>query len=241
MVRRLLLLGLACLAVASPAAARPRVDSGACLQPVEKAQLAEPPERFLRQALGLSDAAVVVALVTQPSFRPGRVISLRRAAGGRRSMRVTRLVPAVWGPVVRRVVELQGSSVRAVDDEQLRTLVEVAVRSSTVERALDRRTAALLEQLWHALVRRVQVVHTDPGPSDGTRYEFWAGRQSGVSVAPSEGSVIQQATFAAERLARIVEAPPSEDDAVVVNVREDLKAALARALRKEPCVRTVRR
>lgn len=140
MVSRLLLLGFACLAVASPAAARPRVDSGACLQPLEKAQLARPAERFLRQALGLSDAAVVFALVSQPSFRSGRVISLRRA-GGRRLMRVTRLEPAVWGPVVRRVVELQGSSVRPADDEQLRTLAAVALRSSSVEREVERPAA----------------------------------------------------------------------------------------------------
>ena len=211
------------------------------MQPIEKAQLAPPHESFLRQTLGLSEPAVVVALVSQPSFSPGRVVSLRRAADGRRSMRVTRLEPEIWRPVVKRVAELKGSSVRPADDEQLRTLAELALRSSTVEREVDRPTAELLAQLWHALLRRVQVVHSDPRPSDGTRHEFWAGGQSGVSLAPSEGSLIQQATFAAERLARVIEATRSDDDAVLVNIREDLKAALARARRKEPCVRAVRR
>ena len=143
--------------------------------------------------------------------------------------------------MVRRVAELQSLSGRPVDDLQLRRLADVALRSSSVEREVDRQTADLLEQLWRALVRRVQVVHSDARPSDGTRYEFWVGRHAGVSVAPSEGSVILQATTAAERLVRIVEAPPFEDDAVIANIREDLKTALARAGRKEPCIRTLPR
>ena len=232
------------LASASSGAARPRtlqVDSGACLQPVDAAHLTPPHETFLRNALGLSDADVVVAWVVQPASRPARVLSLRRTSGGRRFLRVTELKPTIWAATIRRAGELVGSSVRLAEDEQLLALVDVALRSSTVDRDVDRQTADLLAQVWRALLRRVQVVRSDLAPSDGTRYEFWAGGRAGTSVPASEASVIGQALSAAERLARVAEVAGTDDASVLADVQHDLRDALARTQRKEPCVRTILR
>ena len=238
--------GLVFLAGAGAPVARLGVQSGACLQPVDSAQLASTYESFLRNAFGLSDPAVVAALVIQPTFSPARVLSVRRAQDGRRVLRVTQLERTVWAPVLKRLQALQGASgegasVRPPDDQQLRELALAAARSTTVERDLDLPTADLVARLWHALTRRVRGVRSEPVISDGTRYEFWAGGRAGTIEAPADGSLLQEATRAAERLVHLAEAPAGDDAATLTDIRGELKRALERSWRNEPCVQRTRR
>lgn len=218
-----------------------RADSGACLQPIEAASVTGPYETFLRRTLGLSDRALVVALVIKPSFRVPCVLSLRRVAGDRRLFRVTRLDPNVWRPSFERVQVLQAASAHIADDDQLRALAGVAMRSSTTEHEVDRRTADLFAEVWHALLRRTQPIHTNGYTIDGTRYDFWVGGRAGTVVSPSDGSVLEHATRAAEHLARVAEDPSRDRESALVEIQQDLKEALVRTRRKEPCIRTLAR
>jgi len=201
----------------------------------------QPAETFVREALGLTDPAVAIALLISPSFRPSRLLSLRRATRARRLLRVTHLEPKAWAPVFTRMRELQGPSLRLAQDEQLRSLAEVALRSSTVEHDVDRQTADLLAEVWRALLRRVQVVHSDVFTIDGTRYEFWGSGQAGTVVSPRDGSVLEQVTRAAERLARLAEARGLDSESAISYIRQDLREALARTWRNKPCVRSISR
>ena len=220
---------------------RLRADAGACLQPVEAASLSGPYESAFRQALGLSDRAVAVALVIRPSFRTPTLFSLRRAARERRVLRVTRLDPKVWRPWLERLQELQGASAGPAEDGRLRALAGVALSSTTTEHEVDRQTADLFAEVWRSLLRRTQVVATDIFTIDGARYDFLAGDRTGTVVSPSDGSILELAVRAAERLARLPEAPSVDHAADLASIRKDLREALARTRRNERCVRISRR
>lgn len=111
---------------------------------------------------------------------------------------------------------------------------------SVVERGIDREAADLVVALWKALGARAQVVETDFGVFDGTRYELsLPGGRAGTVVSPEYETVLGNATSAAERLGAIVESPSGADQDILKQIRRGLRDTLARARRTEPCGRMV--
>jgi hypothetical protein len=217
-----------------------RADSGACLEPIEAAMLTEPHEAFVRQALGLPDPTAVAAMIVSPSFKRPWMFSVHRGSDGQRWLRVTKLDQDAWGAMMRRMQELQGSVVSLDPAQQTRALASISVHPSVIERRIDRETADLVVALWKALVARVQVVESDFGVLDGTRYELsLPGAHAGTVVSPAYATVLGNANSAAERLGAIVESPNGADHDTLKQIRRSLRDTLARARRSEPCVRMV--
>jgi hypothetical protein len=204
--------------------------------------LTEPYETFVRHALGLPDPTTVATMIVSPSFKRPWMFSVHRGSHGQRLLRVTKLDQDVWSSMMRRMQELQGNVVSLDDAQQTRALASISVYPSVVERGIDRETADLVVALWKALSARAQVVESDFGIFDGTRYELsLPGGRGGTVVSPEYETILGNATAVAERLGAIVESPSAADPDILKQIRRGLRETLARAGRNEPCVRMVPR
>jgi hypothetical protein len=134
----------------------------------------------------------------------------------------------------------QGSSVSLAEHLQERALANLSVNATIAERAIDPHTAQLFAALWKALIRRAQVVYSDGAKADGVGYYLWQGGAAGTTLSPRFTSILAQATFAAERLSRIVETPYPTDREDLRFLRDEMREAIERTVHKEPCSRPYR-
>ena len=185
-------------------------NSGACLEPLEPAW-GDLGTTDLRVAANLDQATTEIALVASQSARRSWTLSLRTPRSGGHVLSLTKIVRAD-------------------------TATGRNVERTTSERLLDASTADLVVRLWTALVRRVQIVHSDTTSLDGTPYYFWSRGSAGATLSPPTGSLLQNTVAISEHLARFVEDPHSTDLAFI---RNELIDAIQRTQRQEPCVRAL--
>jgi hypothetical protein len=74
---------------------------------------------------------------------------------------------------------------------------------------------------------------------DGRAYYFSAGSTTGYAANPREGSILNRAVLALERLARRVEEPAHEHPTDRHFIRDELREVLARTSAEEPCARVI--
>lgn len=214
-------------------------DSGACLIPLSGSDSDFGPyDEFVLRALRLKAPTELAALVVSPSFKPPWVVSVhRRSRLGPFFVRVTRLDQDVWRLMLARMSDQQGAAVHLDETLQVKALAKLQVTTSTVEHAIDARTARLVTRAWGAVMSRAQDFETTSATADGVSYDFWQFGRAGTTVSPRYGSILERATYVAEWLSRFAETPERYDDQDVRHIQDELREILSRTAQGEPCTR----
>jgi len=222
-----------------PAAAPIVEDSGACLTPVSGSDSDfRPYDEFVQRALGLKAPTGLAAVVINPSFKPPWMVSVhRRSPRGPFLVRVTRLDQDVWRLMLARMSDQQGAVVHLDKALQAEGLAKLQVTTTTIEHALDGRTARLVTRVWGTIISRARPFETATATADGVGYDFWQSGRAGTTASPRYGSILERTTYVAEWLSRFAEAPERYDAQDVRHIQDELREILSRIAQGEPCTR----
>jgi len=220
-------------------------NADACPEPLEESRKydVQAYQAFMDKALGLPGGPdVLLAIRIRPSFQRDGALTLHRRAGKTYSLRVTRLTTNVLREMMTEMSRQQGGTVYLDDHFQEAALRNITVGTEVHERNLDAFTAKLLLRTWDAILARAAILR-EVGITTinlhGFSYRISRDPKLATTNSPRSGSVLDQAVSGSERLARIVDNSTPADDALPV-ARDELEDALARTLRKEPCLRPYR-
>ena len=200
------------------------IDADACPAPPTVSPWGiSPREVAVNRALKLPPAPDVLFVIQiRPAFFLARTLSLHHRPDGAYVVRSTTLTESP---------SVSGASAPAT--------VPIVVR----ERFLDPKTAQLVLDLWSALAARVQIV-TPVGivgaVADGVTYHAWYRGASMTTHSPRRGSILDEAISAIERLGELVVKIPADERAELFAARQEMRDALQRTRRKEPCLQAWR-
>jgi hypothetical protein len=215
-----------------------RVSAHACPEPLP-VSVSGPYDAFVERSLGLppkSDELVVVRI--SPRYKPDRTLSLVSKRDGTFYLRSTRLTEDVWAKMIGEMGKQQGDVLPFDEQHQRIALSRMSTSNTVRERRIDTRTARLVLGLWRSLAGRAQNVQEAEGNlCKCAVYRVWQAGRGIYIEAPEPGSVLGDAVLSAERLEELTAEDSSNVEAALDAARLDMREALGRTRRREPCVK----
>jgi hypothetical protein len=227
------------------AEARPRegwLDADACAAPAGSGEGdVHAYAAFIDRALGLTNERGQLAAVrATPAFHSPRALEVARRRDGSYVLRSTTVPRHVWTQVTTEMMALPGYPTSIDESFQTAALARLTPTKLVRERPIDARTAALLADLWRAIITRAQVVvpiNAASGKADGTVYELRQGSKAATTHSPAAGSILGDLVLTLEHLQRVLDDTSTDPAAELERARDLMRSALDRTRKNEPCLR----